>query len=489
MHALWTSVAAPVLAAALALTPLPAAALPPAASPPAATPSTTPDSADVTWSVRPGDAAGPDGRSWIEWEADPGATRTERLVVSNFGDREVTFRLAAADGYFTDTGRFSMLPSDRSSTEAGTWITLPGSVTVAAGGSEVVPFTIVVPDDASPGDHPAGVAASILSVGSGAVGVESRIGFRVMTRVTGDLRAEIATGISGGFTGSVNPFEPGRLEVAYEVSNTGNTRLRAQPVVTVAGPFGVAASEHLGDEILDIAPGETRTGSVPLTRAWPLFWYDARVTVTPVAVSDELRVEETRASSASTAVAAVPFAQLVTLALAVGLLVAWLWQRRRNRASTARLIQAARAEGRAEAAAGEATDVSSDSQPDMSPTPSAPPLRRRNARPSAWAIALVATGVATLTFLGTPGTDAWAATPQDPAGVEVRVDITPAPAATPSPDPTPAPTPTPSRSATPSDSTSLPATGGGFDPGLLVVGATLALAGIAGTASWRARRR
>lgn len=489
MHALWTSVAAPVLAASLALSPLPAAALSPAASLMTAAPSATPDSADVTWSVRPGDAAGSDGRSWVEWEADPGAERTEHLVVSNFSDSEVEFRLTAADGYFTDTGRFSMLPSDRTSTEAGTWITLPASVTVPAGGSEVVPFTIVVPDDASPGDHPAGVAASILSVGSGAVGVESRIGFRVMTRVTGELRAEIATGISGGFAGSVNPFEPGNLEVAYEIRNTGNTRLRTQPTVAVAGPFGLAASEQLGEEILDIAPGETRTGSVRFARTWPLFWYDAQVTATPVAVSEELRVAGTQTSSATTGVAAVPFSQLVTLAIAVGLLVSWLWQRRRNRASTARLIEAARAEGRAESAADGTAGAATEPSVEAAPTPATPPLRRRDARPSAWAIVLLAIGASTLTFLGTSSTEAWAASLHDPAGVEVRVDITPAPAATPSPDSTPTPTPTPTPVPTRSDPGSLPATGGGFDPGLLVLGATLLVAGVAGTASWRARRR
>lgn len=488
MHALWTSAAAPVLAAALVLSPLPAAALSPttSAAAPTAAPSPDPNPANVTWSVRPGDADGPDGRSWIEWEADPGAERTEHLVVSNFGDSEVEFRLTAADGYFTDTGRFSMLSSDRVSTEAGTWITLPDAVVVPAGGSEVVPFTITVPSDAGPGDHPAGVAASILSVGSGAVGVESRIGFRVMTRVTGELRAEITAGVSGGFTGSVNPFEPGRLEVAYDITNTGNTRLRTQPAVTVAGPFGLDATEHLGEEIVDIAPGETRTGVVRVDRAWPLFRYDVRVAATPVAVSDELRVDGARTATASAGIAAVPLSQLATLTMAAGLLLWWLWQRRRSRATTARLLEAARAEGRAETIAAGATGVTGASPTAASATTtSTAPLRRRHARPSARAVVLLMVGAATLSGAGASSTEAWASTPQDPTGVEVRVEITPAPSVT----PTVEPTPTPSPSGSPSGSTSLPATGGALDPGLLALGAALLAAGVAGTASRQARRR
>ena len=58
-----------------------------------------------------------------------------------------------------------MLTSDRESTDAGTWIRIQDSIDVASGADVVVPFTITVPDDATPGDHLAGVAAAIRSGG------------------------------------------------------------------------------------------------------------------------------------------------------------------------------------------------------------------------------------------------------------------------------------------------------------------------------------
>ena len=106
----------------------------------------------------------------------------EHLLVRNLSTTAVTFQLTAADGYFTSNGRFNMLTSDRSSTDAGTWITMQDSVRVASGADAIVPFTVTVPENATPGDHPAGVAAGVRS-GKGEVGVESRVGFRVMTRV------------------------------------------------------------------------------------------------------------------------------------------------------------------------------------------------------------------------------------------------------------------------------------------------------------------
>jgi hypothetical protein len=40
----------------------------------------------------------------------------------SLGDEAPTSALAAADGYVTDTGRFSMLPTAAESQDAGTWV-------------------------------------------------------------------------------------------------------------------------------------------------------------------------------------------------------------------------------------------------------------------------------------------------------------------------------------------------------------------------------
>ena len=226
----------------------------------------------VTWSVRPGDQGGEDGRSWVEWEADAGDELTEHMVVTNHGDAEVDFQLSAADGYFTDTGRFNMLPSDEESVAAGTWIDVPKSVTVPAGAAEIVPFTVTVPDKATPGDHAAGVAASIRSTGEGTVGVESRVGFRVMTRVAGDLQPQLALSASGTYSGEVNPFSSGAVDVAYEVENTGNTLLRAQPEVVLTGPFGIRTQQIAGDDAR--ACGRVRRAGVEESLADPSFVLD-----------------------------------------------------------------------------------------------------------------------------------------------------------------------------------------------------------------------
>jgi len=316
-----------------------------------ALPAAAAESDTVTWSVRPGDENGEDGRAWVEWAGDPGRSRTEHMVVTNHGDDAVTFRLSSADGYFTDTGRFTMLASDQESVAAGTWIDLPESVTVPAGAAEVVPFTVSVPDDAEPGDHPAGVAASVHSTGTGEVAVESRVGFRVMTRVLGALAPSAGLTASASYTGAVNPFEAGEVEVGYELENTGNTRLSAWPEVSVSGPFGLGERTARGAKILEIGPGETRSGTVRFANAWPLGAYDVGVVARPLPVSDELAFGPVEPASARTTALALPWSQLLVLTLAA-LLATWsVWRRRRERRRTAELVARVRQEALAEAAA------------------------------------------------------------------------------------------------------------------------------------------
>ena len=194
----------------------------------------------IRWSVTPANEAGPDGRAFVENTLDPGETVSDFLAVRNVSDQAVEFSLTAADGYYTRNGRFDILPSDQASVDAGTWIELPESVTVPGGATVVVPYTLTVPELAEPGDHAAGITASVLSVQASedgaSVGVESRVGFRVTTRVTGELdpKAEVQA-LAGDYSLSWNPFRPGEMNVTFDLANQGNTILLAEGVVEAGG--------------------------------------------------------------------------------------------------------------------------------------------------------------------------------------------------------------------------------------------------------------
>lgn len=308
----------------------------------------------ISWAVSPATDGAPDKRSWVELDLDPGQVADEQAAVRNLSDQTVTFRIDAADGYFTDTGRFNMLPSDQESVDAGTWISAPESVTVEPGGTGIVPFTVTVPDNAEPGDHAAGIAASLVSVGTEAggssVGVESRIGFRVMTRVTGDVAPAVAVeNLSSDYRMSWNPFEPGSITVDAEVVNTGNVRLIVDGTASAQSASApLVAADAAQQELL---PGDRRTVSVTLDGVWPLFAVGTDLTVAPTVVApDGLDPVELAPVTASTTVAAVPLPQLLVLLGVALILAALLAGRSRSRRRIAALVQQAKEEGLREGA-------------------------------------------------------------------------------------------------------------------------------------------
>lgn len=311
-----------------------------------ALPAQAAESDPVTWSVTPADADGPDGRSWMELVADPGDEVHEYLAVRNLGEADATFRLSAQDGYFTETGRFNMLESGQTSVDAGTWVDLPDEVAVAAGATEVVPLTITVPADATPGDHAAGVAASVLSTGTGADGatlqVESRVGFRLMTRVTGELAPSLEVErIDAAYATDWNPFAPGDASVGVVVRNTGNTRLSVAPTVTVAGTAGTVPEERI-----ELLPGDVRTIPSEVAGVWPtvvsptVAELDAEVITPDGGTADKLETVH-----AETTLWSMPWPQLLVLLGAALLLAAILTDRRRRSRRMDRMLEAARAEG------------------------------------------------------------------------------------------------------------------------------------------------
>lgn len=308
----------------------------------------------ITWSVRPANDEAADGRSWVEQTLEPGQSATERMAVQNFGDQDVTFTISAADGYFRDNGRFAMLETGEQSVDAGTWIDVQDEVTVAAGDSEIVEFTTTVPDNATPGDHAAGIAASVLSQGvdesGAAVGVESRIGFRVMTRVTGEMDpAAVIESVTMNYEMSWNPLSPGDAEVSFDVENAGNTRLMVTGSVDAGGAsVSFPGADQIDQELL---PGDRRAITVRVENVWPLFFVPAEVEITPAVVGDGegTPVDAVRVDAGTWAI---PIPQLIVLAGLVLIVGSIAWGRIRAKRRLAALLAAARDEGRREVAEG-----------------------------------------------------------------------------------------------------------------------------------------
>ncbi|MDF2847431.1 MAG: hypothetical protein K0R97_1413, partial [Oerskovia sp.] len=67
--------------------------------------------APVTWGVRPADTVHGTERPNYAYSLEPGASLDDGIIVSNYTQGPLTFRVYAADGFMTDAGELDLLPA------------------------------------------------------------------------------------------------------------------------------------------------------------------------------------------------------------------------------------------------------------------------------------------------------------------------------------------------------------------------------------------
>ncbi|HEY5230858.1 MAG TPA: DUF916 domain-containing protein, partial [Galbitalea sp.] len=240
-------------------------------------------------------AAGDNSRSAFAYAVKPGVEIQDYVGVSNQGTKSTTFNTYAADAINDfKTGAFSLDAAGTKPTDLGSWIHLPEkTITIAPGKEARIPVTILVPSDATPGDHTAGIIASIIRKSTTANGkkirVEERVAARVYLHVAGAVSAHVlASGLTSGFSPSLNPFAGGSSTVNYSVRNSGNLRVDVAQKITISGPFGIVLGHINGPSIRNILPGQAVQEQLRLTGIAPLLLVWSSVALTTAAPTDTI---------------------------------------------------------------------------------------------------------------------------------------------------------------------------------------------------------
>lgn len=288
-----------------------------------------------SWSIGPVDEAAGATRANFSYEVDPGAVISDSIAVTNDGSAELTLDIYPADAFTTREGNIDVLTSGAESVDGGSWVSVStASITLAPGQEAVVPFTVSIPVDATPGDHPAGIVTSLRTDDPSAqVQVDRRLGSRMQIRVSGELvpAVEISRP-TVSFSGQWNPFASGSVTVDYTLTNTGNTRVTATSAVAVAGPFGIAASGSTPAQLSEVLPGSTIDVSETIEGVAALGWLSGAVTVTPSSVGFGAAALEVVAPEFG--LAAVPYATLLIIVLVLAIVITALLLVRSRRAHT-----------------------------------------------------------------------------------------------------------------------------------------------------------
>lgn len=288
-----------------------------------------------SWSVAPGGQEGPGARNFFVYTLKSGQSFQDTVTVANLTDEPLTVDLYPTDAYNTSLdGGFALLAVDEMPVDTGSWIRLAtDQLTLAPRTQAEVPFEISIPRDAEPGDHAGGIVAQNVEteteIDGDGVGVEvrRRVAARVYVRVDGPLQpglqvTRIATeheapGVGGG----------GSATVAYEVKNTGNTRLVPTTSLAVKGLFGRSIMSFDERRLNELLPGSAVVVTERFEGLPPLEPLTASVKV----VGADLQGADPIVARGSHNFWVVSRSFLLMLGLALGLFFAW-W-RVRHRAA------------------------------------------------------------------------------------------------------------------------------------------------------------
>jgi len=197
-------------------------------------------------SGQPANEQGPDDRTRFSYQASPGQHIDDLYLVRNTGTTAQVMTVFATDAYNTDDGSYGLLDTDDQPTDAGSWVSFAGGVPsmqvpIEPGATQLVPFSVDVPADASPGDHAAGIVISVVSP-QGDILVDRRVATRLYVRVPGDLQASLTiSSLSADYSPQLNPFN-GSTSITATITNNGNVALGGAMVAGVNTYFGIAAS-------------------------------------------------------------------------------------------------------------------------------------------------------------------------------------------------------------------------------------------------------
>ncbi|MFI1585699.1 WxL protein peptidoglycan domain-containing protein [Embleya sp. NPDC020630] len=271
------------------------------------------------WSVDPyvPDGTSQNARRYFFLEGAAGTTVPDVVTLHNTSQAPLTLKLFGADAYNTARdGGFALRTVTDKQKDVGTWIQVAPenqTLTLQPGEKRQVPFNIVIPPNATPGDHPGAVVALNTAIegtqqqGQIKVNIQRQIGARVYLRVQGDALPamdvqKVEVKRDSGFH---EFFGSSKATITYRIVNRGNVILRPKFDLKVEGLFGRKLMGKT-EEGIEILPGSTVEKVVE--------WKDAprldHVTVKVGAVAPDQKLDD----SASTSYTAAPWPSLLTLA-------------------------------------------------------------------------------------------------------------------------------------------------------------------------------
>ncbi len=201
---------------------------------------------------------------------EPGAIQKEGVLLVNNTDEQKTLQVYAVDSMVSSGGAFACRQMTEPKKDVGAWIKLEKlEVTLDSGTSEIVPFTITVPQNAGVGEHNGCIIIQEKKEkveGQTGMRLSFRTGLRVAITVPGELSRKLEI---LGFT--VRRQKNGNFLLQPKVKNLGNVSIDTDVQVVTRYFFGLTHIEHGGQ--FPILRGEVSDWNFELKKPFWGGWY------------------------------------------------------------------------------------------------------------------------------------------------------------------------------------------------------------------------
>lgn len=202
----------------------------------------------ASFGIRPTEAHEdiPESFSYFVHTLAPGARTSDAALVMNQGDVPIALKLYAADAVTAINGGTSFVNEGEEKNGVARWLSVSvAELSLQPGEERMVPFTIKVPPDASPGQHVAGLVLEAVTDGAEPangsvqtglmVNVVRRAGVAVLIDVPGTHLAGLE------ITGICLRQQDSNVGATFQVAvrNTGNVYVRGQGSLVISDREGM----------------------------------------------------------------------------------------------------------------------------------------------------------------------------------------------------------------------------------------------------------
>lgn len=296
-----------------------------------------------------------DGRPYLQYLSAPGGVVRDTVAIINYGPKPIRLNVYVTDAVQGTDGAFGLKAGDETPADAGSWfrIKAPGSkklveravirIPARKGntyGRVLVPVEARIPADATPGDHVAGVIASLETVGKDTEGTpikfDQRIGLRTYFRLSGEVRPALAIeNLRADYGWKPDVDGDDSVTVTYDVRNTGNVRMNAAQIVNLQRPLRDDVITR-PEPIEDLLPGSVISVTHEVDARFSAGRLEPLVSLIATPVDETVPADRTPIQATATVWAwqwiAVVVGIIALLLLALG---HWRWRRRRAKARSA----------------------------------------------------------------------------------------------------------------------------------------------------------